>query len=71
MSFWKNLFGSSKQDNQIMESPEHELAKTPPDDLMVIKDKQKDSSHLSGQETDQMIHDIDKEKENWNNKDSP
>lgn len=46
MSFWKNLFGSSKDKNLPMEEPEHEVMQAPPDDLMVREqDKQTDQSN--------------------------
>ncbi|MFA6307334.1 MAG: hypothetical protein WCS88_03570 [Patescibacteria group bacterium] len=60
MSFWKNLFGNSQKETQIIEEPEHDLAMAPPDDLMVIKDKKQTESNTS-----------DYKKEDLNNKDSP
>ena len=44
MSFWKNLFGGSKKETQIIEEPEHDLAKAPTDDLAIVKDEE-DKSH--------------------------
>jgi len=60
MSFWKNLFGNSKKETEIIEEPEHDLAVAPPDDLMVIKDEKQKESNTS-----------DNIKEDLNNKDSP
>ncbi|OGY94104.1 MAG: hypothetical protein A2406_01435 [Candidatus Komeilibacteria bacterium RIFOXYC1_FULL_37_11] len=60
MSFWKNLFGVSKKETQIMEEPANQLATASPDDLMIIKAvKERQSNN------------IDIKKEISNNKDSP
>ena len=56
MSFFGKLLGFSKKDHQIMNQPEHEIQKAPPDDLMVVQDNQQKGSL---------------EKENIQNKDSP
>ncbi|MBT4209411.1 MAG: hypothetical protein HOE19_00610 [Candidatus Komeilibacteria bacterium] len=58
MSFWKNLFGASKKETQIMEEPEHDLRVAPPDDLMIVKDEEE--SNIS-----------EDKKENLDNRDSP
>lgn len=68
MSFWNKLFGVSKKNTQLMEEPEHELAKMPPDDLMVTKTEEKKKS------PDQIIdseNNIKDKEDNFNNKDSP
>lgn len=56
MSFFGKLLGFSKKDQQIMEQPEHEIQKAPPDDLMVLQNEQQNK-------TDEL--------ENAQNKDSP
>ena len=58
MSFWKNLFGASKKETQIMEEPEHDLRVAPPDDLMIVNDEEE--SNIS-----------EDKKENLDNRDSP
>ena len=58
MSFWKNLFGASKKETQIMEEPEHDLRVAPPDDMMIVKDEEE--SNIS-----------EDKKENLDNRDSP
>ena len=68
MSFWNKLFGVSQKDKELMEEPEHELAKMPPDDLMVTKQEQKNET------PDQTIDDVNNledKKYNFDNKDSP
>jgi len=58
MSLWKKLFGISKKETEIIEEPEHELAKMAPDDLMVLEKKDESNN-------------LDKHKEDLSNKDSP
>ena len=60
MSFWKNLFGVSKKETQIMEEPANQLATASPDDLMLIK-----AAKNKG------LNNPDIKKEISNNKDSP
>jgi len=69
MSFWKNLFGTPKKETQIIEEPEHEITVAPPDDLMIVKDKQTDTSSeaLATDEVNISNYKI----EDSNNKDSP
>lgn len=69
MSFWKKMLGLSKKETQIIEEPEHDLAKAPPDDLMIVKDEEKDTSSKALAKDEENVLDI--KKEELNNKDSP
>ena len=72
MSFWKNLFGSPKKETQIIEEPEHDVSVAPPDDLMVVKDKEDKSSNISSpRQVNNDNNNLDYKKENLNNKESP
>ena len=72
MSFWKNLFGGSKKETQIIEEPEHDLAKAPTDDLAIVKDEEDKSSDMSSQtQADNENNSLDYKKEDSNNKESP
>ena len=65
MSFWKKMLGISKE-TQIIEEPEHDLAKAPPDDLMIVKDE-----HKEDKDNQTQTNNSDYKKDDSNNKDSP
>lgn len=72
MSFLSKLLGRDKKKDQLMEPPEHDLQPAPPDDLMVVKDKQTNENISSSPEAaDQVEAQGEQHEENLNNKDSP